>query len=50
VHPAIAAEVFNKKAGREVIKYSYLNMKGLFPNISESEAEELWKRNELSVN
>ena len=49
VHPAIAAEVFNKKAGREVIKYSYLNMKGLFPNISESEAEELWKRNELSV-
>jgi HTH-type transcriptional regulator / antitoxin HigA len=50
VHPAIAAEVFNKKAGREVIKYSYLKMKGLFPHISESEAEELWKRNELAVN
>jgi len=49
VHPAIAAEVFNKKAGREVIKYSYLKMKGLFPHISESEAEELWRRNELAV-
>jgi putative zinc finger/helix-turn-helix YgiT family protein len=49
VHPAIAAEVFNKKAGREVIKYGYLKMKGLFPHISESEAEELWKRNELAV-
>ncbi len=49
VHPAIAADVFNKKAGREVIKYSYLKMKGLFPHISESEAEELWRRNELAV-
>ncbi|MBN8461042.1 MAG: type II toxin-antitoxin system MqsA family antitoxin [Verrucomicrobia bacterium] len=49
VHPAIAAEVFNKKAGWEVIKYSYLKMKGLFPHISEAEAEELWKRNELAV-
>jgi HTH-type transcriptional regulator/antitoxin HigA len=50
VHPAIAAEVFNKKAGREVIKYGYLKLKGLFPHISEAEAEELWKRNELAVN
>lgn len=50
VHPAIAAEVFNKKAGREVIKYSYLKMKGLFPHISSSEADELWRRNELAVN
>ncbi len=50
MHPAIAAEVFNKKAGREVIKYGYLKLKGLFPHISEAEAEELWKRNELAVN
>ena len=50
VHPAIAAEVFNKKAGREVIKYGYLKMKGLFPHISASEAEELWRRNELVPN
>jgi HTH-type transcriptional regulator / antitoxin HigA len=50
VHPAIAAEVFNKKAGREVIKYGYLKMKGLFPHISVSEAEELWRRNELATN
>ena len=49
VHPAIAAEVFNKKAGREIIKYSYLKMKGLFPHISETEAEDLWKRNELAI-
>lgn len=50
VHPAIAAEVFNKKAGQEVIKYALLKMKGLFPNISESEVEELWRSNELAVN
>lgn len=50
VHPAIAAEVFNKKAGSEVIKYSLLKMKGIFPNISEPEADELWRSNELAVN
>ena len=50
VHSAIAAEVFNKRAGSEVIKYSLLKMKGLFPNISEAEAEDLWRRNELAVN
>ncbi len=28
---------------------SDLKLKGLFPHISEGEAEELWKRNELAV-
>jgi Zn-dependent peptidase ImmA (M78 family) len=46
VHPAIAAEIFNKKAGSEVIKYSLLKLNGLFPNISEPEAKELWRSNE----
>ena len=50
VHPAIAAEVFNKKAGTEVIKYSLLKMKGIFPNISKPEADELWRSNECAVN
>lgn len=49
VHPAIAAEVFNKKAGREVIKYSLLKKKRLFPNISENEASELWSMNEAQA-
>lgn len=49
VHPAIAAEVFNKKTGSEVIKYSLLKVKGLFPHISAAQAEELWRSNELAV-
>lgn len=49
VHPAIAAEVFNKKAGSEVIKYSRLKMMGLFPHISESEAYDLCRENELTI-
>lgn len=50
VHPAIAAEVFNRKAGREIIKYSLLKLKGLFPHISEAEAEDLWRGNALLPN
>jgi HTH-type transcriptional regulator/antitoxin HigA len=49
VHPAIAAEVYNRKAGSEVIRYARLKMKGLFPNISESEAEALWQLNDTST-
>jgi Zn-dependent peptidase ImmA (M78 family) len=45
IHPAIAAEVFNEKAGSEIIKYSLLKTKGLFPTTSESEADELWRSN-----
>lgn len=47
VHTAIAAEVFNKRAGDEVISYSRLTQLGLFPNLSEDEAAFLWKNNPL---
>ncbi len=43
IHPAIAAEVFNEKAGSEIIKYSLLKTKGLFPTLSESEADDFWR-------
>jgi HTH-type transcriptional regulator/antitoxin HigA len=46
VHTAVAAEVFNKKAGAEVIKYSLLKKMRLFPHISEKECTELWRMNE----
>lgn len=46
IHPAIAAEVFNKKAGSEVIKYGLLKKMGLFPHISTAEAASLWELNE----
>lgn len=41
VHPAIAAEVFNKRAGEEVISYSLLRMKGLFPTVDATAAKAL---------
>ena len=44
VHPSIIAEVFNKKQGEEVISYSYLRKSHLFPNISDAQAEILWKK------
>jgi HTH-type transcriptional regulator/antitoxin HigA len=43
VHTAIAAEVFNKKAGEQVISYARLKIRELFPHIEEVEAEELWR-------
>ncbi|MBV6499028.1 MAG: hypothetical protein CJBNEKGG_01477 [Prosthecobacter sp.] len=49
VHTAIAAEVFNKRAGSEVISYSHLTQLGLFPNLSEDEAAFLWKNNPLEA-
>lgn len=49
VHPAIAAEVFNRKAGTEVISYALLRMRGLFPGISDDEAVFLWKNNPLEM-
>ncbi|MCH7225109.1 type II toxin-antitoxin system MqsA family antitoxin [Verrucomicrobiaceae bacterium E54] len=41
VHPAIAAEVFNKRAGEDVISYAYLKKKKLFPQLSEIERKAL---------
>ncbi len=40
-HPAIVAEIFNKRAGEEVIKYSLLRSNGLFPSIPESAVKSL---------
>ena len=41
VHPAIVAEVFNKRAGNEVISYSLMRMKGFFPTVDASVASKL---------
>lgn len=41
IHPAIAAEVFNKRAGTEVISYAYLKKESLFPQLSETETKAL---------
>lgn len=41
VHPAIAAEVFNKRAGREIISYAYLKKEKLFPQLTEPETKAL---------
>ena len=49
VHTAIAAEVFNKRAKADVIPYSRLNQLGLFPSLSEEDAEFLWKNNPLEA-
>lgn len=37
VHAAIVAEIVNRRAGKEVIAYSLLREKKLFPNLSERE-------------
>jgi HTH-type transcriptional regulator/antitoxin HigA len=41
LHPAIAAEVLNRRSGREVISYAYLKKSGFFPHISKAETESL---------
>lgn len=41
IHPAIAAEIFNKRAGKEVISYSYLKSENLFPQLTETEFKAL---------
>lgn len=41
VHPAIVAEVFNKRAGKEIISYAYMKKENLFPHLSETEAAAL---------
>lgn len=41
VHPAIVAEVFNKRAGNEVISYSLMRMKGFFPTVDATVANKL---------
>lgn len=41
LHPAVAAEILNRRAGREVISFSYLKKKNLFPHLSEEETHAL---------
>lgn len=41
VHPAIAAEIRNKRAGEEVIAYPYLKKEGIFPQLSKAETDAL---------
>lgn len=43
IHPAIAAEIFNRRSGREVISYSMLKKFGLFPQLNEKEFQVLTK-------
>jgi HTH-type transcriptional regulator/antitoxin HigA len=48
VHPAIAAEVLNRRAGEEVISFAFLRKRGLFPQLSESETEALMATSSFS--
>lgn len=41
LHPAIAAEVLNRRSCREVISYAYLKKSGFFPHLSKAETESL---------
>lgn len=41
VHPAIVAEVFNLRAGKDVISYGYMKKERLFPQLSETETKAL---------
>jgi hypothetical protein len=41
VHPAIVAEVFNKRCGEDIISYAYMKKEGLFPHLSETETHAL---------
>lgn len=41
VHPAIAAEILNKRAGEDIISYAYMKKEKLFPQLSETETNAL---------
>lgn len=43
VHPAIAADVFNQRAGAKVIDYGYLTSQGLYPRFTDDQLTQLWK-------
>lgn len=49
LHPAIAAEVLNRRAGREVISFAYLKKSGLFPHLSEEETASLMATSRLAA-
>lgn len=41
LHPAIAAEVLNRRSGQEVISFAFLKKRGLFPHLTEEETASL---------
>lgn len=41
IHPAILAEVMNKRAGTDIVSYAYMKKEGLFPQLSEHETRAL---------
>ena len=41
VHPAIAAEILNRRSGREVFAYGYLKKRGMFPHLDEVQTRAL---------
>ena len=41
IHPAIAAEILNRREKREIFPYAYLRKENLFPHLSEDEAKAL---------
>jgi HTH-type transcriptional regulator/antitoxin HigA len=43
VHPAIIAEVFNRRAGKDVLAYSYLAKNELFPLFTAEQVKKLWQ-------
>jgi putative zinc finger/helix-turn-helix YgiT family protein len=41
VHPAIVAEIFNHRSGKEVISFAYMKKKKMFPHLSDEETKAL---------
>lgn len=41
LHPAIAAEILNRRTNQEIISFSYLKKVGMFPQLSEEETKQL---------
>jgi hypothetical protein len=49
VHPAIAAEAVNRKAKTEIFSYAHLRKQGLFPILSEKQAEAMWEISRVKI-
>jgi HTH-type transcriptional regulator/antitoxin HigA len=39
LHPAIAAEILNRRAGKEIISFSYLKKRNMFPHLTPEETQ-----------
>jgi HTH-type transcriptional regulator/antitoxin HigA len=49
VHPAIAAEAVNRKTGFEAFPYAHLRKQGLFPVLSEAQADTMWQISRVKI-